>query len=428
MLGWQSLTWQIWSDAFSSNVTVRGSTYRARERKSWNCSRYSPSPTYSLTAGVDGAPQMTSQRFLHFSLFSTALWDLANSRPVHSLMLFSNLFFCLPCLLPLFTVPCKMILARPDERETCPVIEKLKRKERENGEQESVEKCHRCFTEQQNICVKITSRRNGDDLGLSSIGLASRIGMRAEVKWSAWLSPRYSARKMSAIRWASVVYFAHCIRHKPRNRRCQDNRETGHWSVVTHVVDCPVLGKNVWLDSTVYAMDTVIPSNAFREIRQIHGKNGRAGFKLDLFGRIWISEKAEQGMVRRTQTECVAKHRRRHSSSVGSGQNHQFDYSATDFHALPLSCFRATGRRYAFSYGKGDMRSLKLSPYAMGEKLPTYSSKNLERFQFLSYSNKNVITSSIIFLSTCWQEVKYVGEIFILKNCHKVNTLKISLY
>ena len=75
-----------------------------------------------------------------------------------------------------------MILARPDERETCPVIAKLKRKERENGEQESVEKCHRCFTEQQNICVKITSRRNGDDLGLSSIGLASRIGMRAEVK------------------------------------------------------------------------------------------------------------------------------------------------------------------------------------------------------------------------------------------------------
>ena len=39
--------------------------------------------------------------FLHFSLFSTAFWDLANSRPVHSLMLSSHLFFCLPCLLPL---------------------------------------------------------------------------------------------------------------------------------------------------------------------------------------------------------------------------------------------------------------------------------------------------------------------------------------
>ena len=38
--------------------------------------------------------------FLHFSLFSTALWDLANSGPVYSLMLSSHLFLCLPCLLP----------------------------------------------------------------------------------------------------------------------------------------------------------------------------------------------------------------------------------------------------------------------------------------------------------------------------------------
>ena len=32
---------------------------------------------------------------LHFSLFSIALWDLANSKPVHSLMLSSHLFLCL---------------------------------------------------------------------------------------------------------------------------------------------------------------------------------------------------------------------------------------------------------------------------------------------------------------------------------------------
>ena len=56
--------------------------------------------------------------FLHFSLFSTALWDLANSRPFQSLMLSSHLFLCLPCLLPPFTVTCKMVLARPDEQET----------------------------------------------------------------------------------------------------------------------------------------------------------------------------------------------------------------------------------------------------------------------------------------------------------------------
>ena len=56
--------------------------------------------------------------FLHFSLFSTALWDLPNSRPVHSLMLSSHLFLCSACLLLPFTVPYNMVLARPDERET----------------------------------------------------------------------------------------------------------------------------------------------------------------------------------------------------------------------------------------------------------------------------------------------------------------------
>ena len=56
--------------------------------------------------------------FLHFPLFSTALWDFVNSRPVHSLMLSSHLFLCPPCLLPPFTVPCKMVLAKLDERET----------------------------------------------------------------------------------------------------------------------------------------------------------------------------------------------------------------------------------------------------------------------------------------------------------------------
>ena len=77
---------------------------------------------YSLTARVVGAPWMISQPVSSiFSLFSTALWDLANSWPKnHVLMLSSHLFLCLPCLLPPFIVPCKMVLARPDERETCP--------------------------------------------------------------------------------------------------------------------------------------------------------------------------------------------------------------------------------------------------------------------------------------------------------------------
>ena len=76
--------------------------------------------TYPLTAAVAGAPQTTSQPVTFNSLFSIDLWDMANIRSVHSLMLPSHLFFCQPCLLPSFTVPCKMFLARPDERETRP--------------------------------------------------------------------------------------------------------------------------------------------------------------------------------------------------------------------------------------------------------------------------------------------------------------------
>ena len=70
--------------------------------------------------GLWGTTDDFATSFLHFSLFSTALWDLPNSRPVHSLILSSHLFLCLPCLLPPFTVLCKMVLARHDERETCP--------------------------------------------------------------------------------------------------------------------------------------------------------------------------------------------------------------------------------------------------------------------------------------------------------------------
>ena len=71
---------------------------------------------YRLT--VRGTMDDFATSYLHFSLFSTALLDLVNCRPAHSLMLSSHLFLCLPCLLPPFTVPCKMVLARPDEQDT----------------------------------------------------------------------------------------------------------------------------------------------------------------------------------------------------------------------------------------------------------------------------------------------------------------------
>ena len=42
--------------------------------------------------GRRGTAGYFTTSFLHFSLFPIALWDLANTRPVHSLMLSSNLF------------------------------------------------------------------------------------------------------------------------------------------------------------------------------------------------------------------------------------------------------------------------------------------------------------------------------------------------
>ena len=68
--------------------------------------------------GCWGTTDDCATSFLHFPLFFNALWVLANSRPVHSLILSPHLFLCLPCLLPPFTVPCKMVFARPDEWET----------------------------------------------------------------------------------------------------------------------------------------------------------------------------------------------------------------------------------------------------------------------------------------------------------------------
>ena len=47
----------------------------------------------------------------HLDLFSAALVKLAKSIPVHSLILSSHLFFCLPLFLFPFTVPCRTVFA-----------------------------------------------------------------------------------------------------------------------------------------------------------------------------------------------------------------------------------------------------------------------------------------------------------------------------
>ena len=56
----------------------------------------------------------------HLDLFSAALVELAKSIPVHSLILSSHRFFCLPLFLFPFTVPCRIVFAKPEDLETWP--------------------------------------------------------------------------------------------------------------------------------------------------------------------------------------------------------------------------------------------------------------------------------------------------------------------
>ena len=56
----------------------------------------------------------------HLDLFSAALVELAKSIPVHFLILSSHLFFCLPLFFFPFTVPCRIVFAKPEDLETWP--------------------------------------------------------------------------------------------------------------------------------------------------------------------------------------------------------------------------------------------------------------------------------------------------------------------
>ena len=91
--------------------------------------------TYPLTEeGRLGTTDDFTTSFLHFpffsvlfALFSTAsgIWRTPGLSIPRCCLLTS--FSVCPCLLPPFTVPCKMVLARPDERETYLPVHVLER-------------------------------------------------------------------------------------------------------------------------------------------------------------------------------------------------------------------------------------------------------------------------------------------------------------
>ena len=79
---------------------------------------------YSILSHNLGGSSGTTDEFatipFHLDLFSAALVELAKSIPVHSLILSSHLFFCLPLFLFPFTVPCRIVFAKPEDLETWP--------------------------------------------------------------------------------------------------------------------------------------------------------------------------------------------------------------------------------------------------------------------------------------------------------------------
>ena len=75
--------------------------------------------SHSLADHWDTTVDFTTS-FLHSSRFLAFHSVIFHSRPVHSLMLSSHRFLCLPLRLPPSTVPCRIVLASPDDRVTCP--------------------------------------------------------------------------------------------------------------------------------------------------------------------------------------------------------------------------------------------------------------------------------------------------------------------
>ena len=90
-----------------------------RMRIRWNVHLFLGLLFYPITLeGRRGTTDEFATIPFHFVLFSAALVELEKSIPVHSLVFSSHLFFCLPLFLFSFTVPCRIVFAKPEDLET----------------------------------------------------------------------------------------------------------------------------------------------------------------------------------------------------------------------------------------------------------------------------------------------------------------------
>ena len=98
----------VWRTSTSSVLPTSPST-----------SSFISSQSFNLGGRRDTTNDVATILF-HPSLSSAALRESPNPIPVHSLMLSSHLFFCLPLLLAPFTVPCRIVFAMPENLEMWP--------------------------------------------------------------------------------------------------------------------------------------------------------------------------------------------------------------------------------------------------------------------------------------------------------------------
>ena len=101
------------SKVLQSHTTVNNSRTAALERSVVKSTQGIISSSQSLyLGGRQGIADDVAAIPFHYSLSSAALRESPNHIPIHSLMLSSHLFFCLPLLLAPFTVHCRICHAR----------------------------------------------------------------------------------------------------------------------------------------------------------------------------------------------------------------------------------------------------------------------------------------------------------------------------
>ena len=88
----------------------------------WGRTVYSDSILFLFCSITLNGRRGTTDEFatilFHLYLFSAALVELTKPIPVHSLILSSHRFFCLPLFLFPFTMPCRIVFAKPEGLET----------------------------------------------------------------------------------------------------------------------------------------------------------------------------------------------------------------------------------------------------------------------------------------------------------------------